>query len=167
VIRHVDANRRRGRLYGTYTRAVASRPGMWFTRTFVWRLDPILMRLTGGTIGMAPMIPTALLETTGTRSGRMRRNVVIYFHDGDDPIVVASKVGDPQHPAWFHNARAHPDVRLGGEDRTAVVVADDGERERLYGLAENVFPPFAGYQRRAGAAGRTIPVLRLTSRVGP
>ena len=44
----------------------------------------------------------------------MRRNVVIYFHDGDRVTIVASKLGLPQHPAWFHNLRADPDVTFGG-----------------------------------------------------
>lgn len=61
------------------------------------------------------MLPTALLETRGARTGRVRRNAVIYFHDGDRVTVVASKLGLPEHPGWFHNLRADPDVRFGGQ----------------------------------------------------
>ena len=62
---------------------------------------------------MGLLLPTALLETRGARTGRARRNGVIYFHDGERVTIVASKLGLPQHPAWFHNLRVHPDVKLG------------------------------------------------------
>ena len=80
----------------------------------VWKLDPYLMRATRGRLGMGLVMPTALLETRGAKSGELRRNVVIYFHDGERVTIVASKLGLPQHPAWFHNLQADPDVTFGG-----------------------------------------------------
>jgi hypothetical protein len=68
------------------------------------------------------------------------------------------------HPAWYHNAVADPDVSLGGRPFRAEVVTDEAERERLWELADRVFPPYASYRRRAAAAGRTIPILRLSPR---
>lgn len=133
----------------------------WFSRVVAWRLDPLLLRLTGGRVGFALLLPSALLETTGAKTGARRTNGVIYFHDGDEPIVIASKLGLPQHPAWFHNLSANPAVRLGGEAFHAEVVADAAERERLWALADRVFPPFADYRVRAASAGRTIPIVRL------
>jgi deazaflavin-dependent oxidoreductase (nitroreductase family) len=133
----------------------------WISRHVGWKLDPHLMRLTGGRLGAGLMLPTAVLETTGARTGRARRNVVIYFHDGDRVTVVASKLGAPEHPAWFHNARAHPDVRFGGRPWRAEVIDDDHERARLWALADRVFPPYAGYRRRAARTGRVIPILQL------
>ena len=64
---------------------------------------------------MGLLLPTALLETRGARTGQPRRNAVIYFHDGDRVTIIASKLGLPEHPAWFHNLRANPDVTLGGQ----------------------------------------------------
>lgn len=136
----------------------------WVSRMVMWKLDPVLMRITRGRAGMALVLPTALLETRGARSGEVRRNGVIYFHDGDHVIIAASKLGLPHHPAWFHNLRANPDVRLGGRPFRAEIVRDDGERERLWTLADRVFPPFAAYRRRAARAGRTIPIIRLHPR---
>lgn len=133
----------------------------WFSRVVAWRLDPLLLRLTGGRVGFALLLPSALLETTGAKTGARRTNGVIYFHDGDEPIVIASKLGLPQHPAWFHNLSANPAVRLGGEAFHAEVVADAAECERLWALADRVFPPFADYRVRAASAGRTIPIVRL------
>jgi deazaflavin-dependent oxidoreductase (nitroreductase family) len=122
------------------------------------------MRLTGGRIGVGFVIPTALLETRGARTGRPRRNVVIYFHDGERVTIVASKLGLPEHPSWFHNARAHPDVVFGGVPFRAGVVQDESERARLWDLADRVFPPYADYRRSAARFGRTIPILQLVWR---
>lgn len=127
----------------------------------VWKLDPPLMRLTGGRLGFDLMIPTALLETRGARSGNRRRNVVIYFHDGERVTIVASKLGLPNHPAWFHNLRADPDVTLGGVPMRATVVGDEAERRRLWALADRVFAPYAAYRRETD---REIPIVQLTPR---
>ena len=60
------------------------------------------------------MFPTAVLETTGAKSGAPRRNAIIYFHDGDRVIIAASNAGSSRDPSWFHNLRAHPNVVFGG-----------------------------------------------------
>jgi deazaflavin-dependent oxidoreductase (nitroreductase family) len=135
----------------------------WVSRSFVWKLDPLLLRLSGGRIGSGLMLPTALLETRGARTGRPRRNGVIYFHDGERVTIIASKLGLPEHPAWFHNLRAHPDVELGGQPFHAEVV-DEPERERLWQLADRVFPAYADYRERAARAGRVIPIVQLRPR---
>jgi deazaflavin-dependent oxidoreductase (nitroreductase family) len=122
------------------------------------------MRLTGGRVRLGLGLPTALLVTRGARTGEVRRNGVIYFHDGDRVTVIASKLGAPEHPAWFHNACANPDVVLGGQTFLAEVVADEPTRERLWSLADLVFPPYATYRERATRVGRTIPILQLTPR---
>jgi deazaflavin-dependent oxidoreductase (nitroreductase family) len=161
MLRRVDPHRRRGPVYRAYARLSTTRLGNWLSRSVLWRLDPHLLRLTRGRLGGTLMIPSALLETRGARSGQPRRNGVIYFHDGDDVILVASKLGMAEHPAWFHNARANPDVVFGGQPFRATVVAGD---ERLWRLADTVFPPYAVYRERAARADRTIPMLRLTPR---
>ena len=161
MLRHVDPHTARGPLYRAYTRLLGTRAMGWISRKVVWRLDPVLLRLTGGRIGFGLPLPTALLETRGARTGSLRRNAVIYFHDGACVTIVASKLGLPRHPAWFHNLRANPDVTFGGEPFRAEVVDDEGERARLWELADRVFPPYASYRRRAARAGRTIPIVRL------
>jgi deazaflavin-dependent oxidoreductase (nitroreductase family) len=135
-----------------------------FSRRVVWKLDPFLLRLSGGRIGMGLLLPTVLLETRGARTGRPRRNGVIYFHDGERVTIVASKLGLPQHPAWFHNLRADPEVKLDGRPFRAEVVEGESKRERLWRLADQVFPPYADYRERAARAGRTIPIVQLTPR---
>jgi deazaflavin-dependent oxidoreductase (nitroreductase family) len=161
---HVDPQKRRGAVYRAYARLVGTRAMGWLSRRIVWKLDPALLRLSEGRLGMGLVLPTSLLETRGARTGKPRRNGVIYFHDGERVTIVASKLGLPQHPAWFHNLRAHPDVRLGGQPFHAEVVNDDSERARLWQLADRVFPPYAEYRKRAERAGRVIPIVQLTPR---
>jgi deazaflavin-dependent oxidoreductase (nitroreductase family) len=161
---HVDPHEGRGVIYRAYARLVGTRAMGWFSRMVGWKLDPLLLRVSGGRIGLGLLLPTALLETRGARTGRPRRNGVIYFHDGERVTIIASKLGLPQHPAWFHNLRAHPDVRFGGQPFHAEVIDDESERARLWQLADQVFPAYAGYRERAAHTGRTIPIVRLTPR---
>jgi deazaflavin-dependent oxidoreductase (nitroreductase family) len=105
-----------------------------------------------------------VLETRGAKSGAVRRNAVIYFHDDDRVTIVASRAGGARHPAWYHNLRAHPDVTFGGIPMRATVVTDEAERQRLWTLADRVFPPFAKYRQRVKEVNRTIPIVQLTAR---
>jgi deazaflavin-dependent oxidoreductase (nitroreductase family) len=161
---YVDPEAERGFLYRGYAALVGTRAMGWISRALAWRLDPILMRLSGGRLRFGLLLPTALLETRGARTGALRRNGVIYFHDGDHVVIVASKLGLPQHPAWFHNLRSNPLVRLGGRPFRAEVITNEAERSRLWDLADRVFPPYATYRVRAAAAGRVIPIVCLHPR---
>lgn len=136
----------------------------WLSRWIGWKVDPVLLRISRGRAGIGLVLPTALLETRGARTGRMRRTGVIYFHEGERVILIASKLGARNNPSWFHNARANPDVRLGGQDFRAEVVTDEASRARLWALADLVFPAYAAYRERADRVGRTIPILQLTPR---
>jgi deazaflavin-dependent oxidoreductase (nitroreductase family) len=161
---YVDPHASRGLIYRAYVRFVGTRLAMWLSPKVVWKLDPYLMRLTGGRVGTGLMLPTALLETHGARTGRLRRNGVIYFHDGERVTIIASKLGRPEHPSWFYNARVNPDVLLGGQPFRVEIVDDEASRSRLWELADRVFPPYAAYRARAARVGRTIPILQLVRR---
>ena len=164
TLRYVDPQRRRGRVYRVYAVLMGTRLMGWVSRQIAWKLDPYLLRVTRGRLRLSLGIPIGLLETRGARSGQPRRNAVIYFHDGEKAVVVASKLGLPEHPAWLHNLRADPDVVLGGQPFRAQVVEDEAERQRLWALADRVFPSYATYRARAAKANRTIPVVQLTPR---
>ncbi len=164
ALRRVDPTARRGAVYRTWVRLTNTPMANWISRHIGWKVDPWLMRFSGGRIGVGLLLPSALLETRGARTGAIRRHAVLYFHDGDRPTIVASHMGLPIHPAWFHNLVANPDVVLGGEAFTASVVTDAGEWERLWTLAVQLFPPFTDYRRTAAAAGREIPLVQLEAR---
>ena len=155
---------RRGRLYLAVCRFSTTRAGLWLSKRVTWKLDPLLLKLAGGRFSLTGPLASALLETRGARTGQPRRNATLYFHDGDRVTIVASKLGRPEHPAWFHNARAHPDVILGGLAFRAEIVEDEDSRARLWELADQVFPAYAAYRERAARAGRRIPILQLLPR---
>ena len=162
MLRRVEPGAAPSLLRRVISRLSVTRPVRFVSRHLAWKLDPLLLRLSGNRLSTTMGIPSGLLETRGARTGESRRNAVIYFHDGDRVIIAASFAGAPRHPAWYHNLRAHPEVTFGGVPMRAAVVEDSGERERLWALADRVFPGFAVYRREAAAAGRTIPLVALT-----
>ncbi len=163
-LKYVDPSRPRGWFSRAYAALANTRLGRFMSVHLVWKVDPYLLRLTRGRLGMGLVMPTALLETRGAQSGAVRRNAVIYFHDGERVTIVASKLGLPEHPAWFHNLQATPDVSFGGIPMRATIVADDAERRRLWTLADRVFAPYADYRREAAKVNRRIPIVQLTPR---
>lgn len=158
---HVDPHGTPGPVRRAYVAFLRTPPGRWTAINVAAHVDPWLLPKTGGRLGMGLMLPNALLETTGARSGQPRACPVLYFHDGDDVVLVASSFGREKDPAWSRNLRAHADCTLGGERFRAALVEDEGERERLWGLADKVYPGYADYRVRAGRIGRTIPLFRL------
>jgi len=163
---YVDPYKRRGRLYLAVARLSATKFGAWFSVNVAWKLDPYLLKLTGGRFSTAGPLATALLESRGARTGRPRRNATLYFHDGERVTIIASKRGWPENPAWYYNLRKHPDVVYGGLPFRAELVEDEAERRRLWELADRVFPEYADYREQAAKAGRVIPIFQLVARSG-
>lgn len=164
ALRHADPYKRRGGLYRAVCRFSATKAGAWLSVNLAWKLDPHLLRLTQSRYSLAWPLPAALLETQGARTGRQRRNATLYFHDGDRVTIVASLRGWARNPGWYHNLREHPDVVFGGLPFRAEIVQDETERQRLWELADRVFPQYADYRAEASSAGRTIPIVQLVPR---
>jgi proline iminopeptidase len=102
-----------------------------------------------------------LLTTTGRKSGNKTTTPLIYGLDGDDPVIVASKGGAPQHPGWYKNLVANPaaEVQILGD--TFPVRARDAEgeeRERLWKLMNGIWKHYDEYQTKTD---RQIPVVVL------
>ncbi|MCX7853423.1 MAG: nitroreductase family deazaflavin-dependent oxidoreductase [Caldilineales bacterium] len=146
-------------------RLAAHPTGARFLAHTAHRLDRPLLRLSRGHVSLTTLLtglPTLLLTTTGARSGRPRTQPLLALPDGEGFILVASSFGRPQHPAWYHNLRRHPQALVTLNGRTAAYQAhelDGAERERCWQRAVAVYPGYALYAARAG--GRRIPVLRL------
>jgi deazaflavin-dependent oxidoreductase (nitroreductase family) len=162
ALRHVDPTRRAGVFARAYAALAVTRLARFISRHVSWKLDPLLLRVTRGRIASTLMFPTAVLETRGAKSGAWRRNAIIYFHDDERVIVAASNAGSPRNPSWYHNLRAHPDVVFGGIAMRATVVEGEAERNRLWQLADNVFPAFGRYRTDAAKVNRVIPIVQLT-----
>jgi len=103
-----------------------------------------------------------LLHTTGAKSGQPRVNPVVYMADGDNLVIIASKGGAPNNPAWYYNLVAEPEisVEVGSEQFPArAMVAKEPEHTELYEKMAGKYPFFAEYQRQTE---RIIPVVILT-----
>lgn len=112
----------------------------------------------GGQFAGAPLL---LLHTVGAKSGQPRLNPMMYQKLDRGYAVFASKAGAPSHPDWYHNLRAHPQVRaeIGTDtfDLVARVAAGD-ERERIWSAQKEAYPGFAEYEAKTD---RVIPVVVL------
>ena len=76
-----------------------------------------------------------LLTTTGRKSGEKRTMPLIFDSDGDNYVLVASKGGYDQHPAWYLNLRASPEAEVqikGDVFKVRARDAEGEERERLW-----------------------------------
>ena len=108
---------------------------------------------------------TLLLTTTGRRSGEPRTTPLIYQQAGDRVVIVASKGGAEDHPAWFLNLSEAPEVDvqiLADRFRARARVAEGDEREELWPIMTQAWPDYDAYQNRTE---RRIPVVVL-DRVG-
>jgi deazaflavin-dependent oxidoreductase (nitroreductase family) len=105
--------------------------------------------------------PCLILEVTGRRSGVPQRLPLIYGKDGKNFVIIASKGGAPEHPAWYLNLTAHPEVKfqvLGKKYRGRARVVASPERELLYENMAKIYPPYIEYQQKTV---REIPVVLL------
>jgi deazaflavin-dependent oxidoreductase (nitroreductase family) len=105
--------------------------------------------------------PTLLLSTRGRRSGKLRRTALIYGQDADRYLLVASNGGDPNHPTWYLNLTADPQVTVQvGSDifaaRARTATAE--EKPALWAKMVSVFPTYETYQTKTS---REIPLIIL------
>ena len=108
--------------------------------------------------------PLLLLTTTGAKSGERRTTPMMYVPDGDRLLVIASNIGAPTHPDWYHNLVAHSEVTIevGTEIFDAIAVVTEGEeRHRLWTSVVELYPFFAEHQAKTT---RQIPVIALSRR---
>lgn len=106
-------------------------------------------------------VPTLLLTTRGRKSGKRRRTALIYGQDGDNYLVVASRGGNPKHPAWYLNLVENPEVEVQvGADKFSALAhtAAPEEKARLWDLMVSIFPQYKQYQAKTD---RDIPVVVL------
>jgi deazaflavin-dependent oxidoreductase (nitroreductase family) len=97
----------------------------------------------------------------GRSSGKRYRTALIYGRDGDNYIVVASKGGAPEHPEWYRNLVANPEVevQVGGDRfKARARTANAEERPKLWDLMASIWPAYNDYQTKTD---RQIPVVIL------
>jgi deazaflavin-dependent oxidoreductase (nitroreductase family) len=146
------------------TSVALSSPGTWFYINVASRIDPWLMRLSGGRINSSfGVVPVVLLVSRGAKSGLERTVPLLYFTDDGGVILMASSFGRPRYPAWYHNLKANPDCflvgRRGRQPYRAAEV-EEPERERLYESAKQLYGGYGVYEQRVTGL-RRVPVMRL------
>ncbi|WP_242638818.1 nitroreductase family deazaflavin-dependent oxidoreductase [Mycolicibacterium sp. S2-37] len=120
-------------------------------------------RANGGKVG-GPFAGSdiVLLTTVGAKSGQPRVSPLVYF-DIDGRILIAGSYGGaPKAPAWVHNLRARPQVRVEiGTDAYDAVARElpREERDALYPRVVEKAPQFGEYQEKTT---RLIPLFELT-----
>jgi len=132
----------------------------------VLRVHEKLYKASDGRVGHRMLgVTTLLLRTTGRRSGVTRTNGLVYARDGADYLVVASKGGSDQPPAWLLNLEAKPEVEIQiGRDRrkagARAVEPSDPDYARLWKIVnENNGDRYTAYQKETS---RPIPVVVIT-----
>jgi deazaflavin-dependent oxidoreductase (nitroreductase family) len=123
----------------------------------------VVLKLSFGHLGWnASNMPVLELTTIGRKSGQPRSVMLTSpVQEGSTIVIVASRGGDDQHPAWFLNLRDNPDVevKMKGETRAMrAVVADAEERARLWPMVTKDHQNYAGYQTKTD---REIPLVLL------
>lgn len=102
-----------------------------------------------------------VLTTTGAKTGAVRKTPLMRVTDGTSYAVVASLGGAPDHPVWYHNVVAHPEVQLqDGAVRTTyrARLVEGEEKARWWALATQAWPAYDTYQ---ASTERVIPLFVL------
>ena len=120
-----------------------------------------LYESSGGTLGITQGgLPVVIVTNQGSKTGAIRKTPLMRAIYGENYILVASRGGAPEHPLWVYNLRINPDVEI----RDGVNVhkmrvremTDPEERQRLWDIAVEAFPPYKDYQEKTK---RLIPVF--------
>ena len=132
---------------------------------FLPDLRPVVVNSSDGTVSSGRpeiTVPSLLLTTTGRKSGE-KFIFPLFYGDTDKGsyIVVASKGGAPQHPGWYRNLVANPEVEVQvgtAKMKARARTATGAERAKLWQEALKFWPPYADYLKKTE---REIPVVVL------
>jgi F420H(2)-dependent quinone reductase len=139
--------------------------GEYEPSTAAWVRDQVEeYESSGGTRGTTLQdsgLPVVVITNLGARSGKVRKTPLMRVEHDGRYAAVASQGGAPEHPLWYYNFRAHPQVELQDGPAKGDFVAREvtgDERAEWWKRAVAAFPPYAEYQENTS---RTIPVFVL------
>lgn len=117
--------------------------------------------LTGGRFPKTINGMTTLeLHTVGRKSGKAYSNMLTApIRDGDTLIIIASKGGASDHPDWYKNLDATPDVEItvdGARKPYRARTASKEEKAEIWPKVVASYKGYAGYQKNTD---RDIPVV--------
>lgn len=121
----------------------------------------LLLALTGGRYPRTVMgMLTVELHTVGRKSGKPYANLLTSpVHSEDTIVVVGSKGGHQQHPDWYKNAIAHPEVTMTVHGETIPMRARRASTEERAELWPKVVKAYRGYATYQRNTDREIPLL--------
>lgn len=125
-------------------------------------IDRFLIPASNGRLSTGLGQPVLVMETAGAKSGKKRRTPLLYMGDGDEIVIVASYGGSARHPAWYHNVRANPRVRVWAKGRSGWYRARQAEGEERERLWKAVTDFYEGYRKYQTYTGRQIQLFVLT-----
>jgi deazaflavin-dependent oxidoreductase (nitroreductase family) len=102
-----------------------------------------------------------ILTTEGRRTGEQRSTPLIYGRSGEDYLVVASKGGTDEPPAWYRNLEQNPNAQiqvLGDRFDVRARDASAEEKPEMWKTMTAQWPDYDAYQ---GNTDRDIPVVVL------
>lgn len=120
-----------------------------------------LLKVTGGrfprkVLGMQPVE----LHTTGRTSGQRRSTLLTApIIDESRVVLVASKGGHQDHPDWYKNLVANPDVEVTIDERTRPMRARTASAEEKAQLWPEIVGRYKGYDGYQRNTDREIPVV--------
>lgn len=120
-----------------------------------------LLAVSGGrfpkkVLGMQPVE----LHTTGRRSGQPRSTMLTSpICEPDRIVLVASKGGHRDHPDWYKNLVAHPDVELTVDGVPRPMRARTASAEEKRELWPTITAAYSGYEGYQCNTDRDIPVV--------
>lgn len=123
--------------------------------------DQVIEEFRQGKGGMLEGWKLILLTTTGAKTGERRTNPLAYLEIDGKTVVVASNMGAPAHPGWYHNIRRDHRVTIETETETYEAIASippAAERDALFAKVVAEEPGFAEYQAKTT---RELPVVIL------
>lgn len=136
-----------------------------------WQKDQVDEILEAGDTRVVDLndMSIVLFTVRGAKSGLLRRLPLMRVEHEGAYAAVASKGGAPKNPDWYYSFKANPEIMIqdGTEAHDYVARLITGaERDEWWERCVAAFPPYADYQKNAGATtGRTIPVF-VCERVG-
>jgi deazaflavin-dependent oxidoreductase (nitroreductase family) len=127
---------------------------------FFTGLNVLIYRLSGGTLmNRLEGAPICLVTMTGRKSGKKKTIALMYTPHGADVLLVASLGGAPQHPLWYYNLKAHPQIEIqAGRVRRRMLAreATPEEKRALWPVVVANYRSFEAYQQRTT---REIPLF--------
>jgi deazaflavin-dependent oxidoreductase (nitroreductase family) len=127
-----------------------------------WRIHLRLYLWSSGRIGSTIRgLPILILTTKGKKSGLPRIKVLMYLPYGKDFAVIASNLGENNHPAWWLNLKSEPAATVQIKDMYYAIHAREAigdEREKLW---QAVAGKNSDYEQYRNWTTRHIPVVVL------